>query len=457
MQANIDDNLVSGGVVIEELIIINQNGRSQSLANFFVEINIYEDVFSSCMTGKILIRDGLGLIHRLPIVGNERVVVKFRTPSFEDSPIHVIEKTFQVYGISGREMESDKEAVYSLDLISIEGYVDMQTTLAKSYEGNTDQVAATIFADYISTDRRIDVPGKKSEMIISDTPHVSRIQYTSNYWSPFKNMNFICQGTRGNKFFGSDYMFFESNKSFMFSSMEALIDTSNTQGLLDEYVYEMVPDIYTRKSDGKNYYGVDLPKEMTRISEISTPTTLDSIAGTGVGYYANAIRGFDFTTKKIIDSTFSMGANNDKFIKTGPETPIPRGLSDNPYTHTQFVSFNTSLYENYGITNKQDLPSGHPAEYYTDRIHFRKSYLYSLNQAKITMQIPGRTDIAVGQCISILYPAVGTKTTDDTADDMLDPYLSGVYLITALRHVIRADSHQIFAEVIRNGFETPAG
>lgn len=450
---SVENNLRAGQVVIEDLLIISQHGRTVNLVNYLIEMNIFEDVFSPCMTANLLIRDASGLIHSLPIVGNEKIVVKFRTPTFDDSPENVIEKTFHVYSVSNRLISDDKETSYLLNLMSVEGYFDVQSTISMSYNGNTDVIASTIFEDYISMDRRFDLPGKKSELYISDTPHTSKIKYISNYWTPFKNLNFLCKRSRGAALFSSDYMFFENNKSFMFCSMEALISRSRSIGLLDEYVYELVPNVYRRKADGKKYFGNQVPTEMTRISNIETPVTIDSITGINVGYFSNTVIGFDFTTKAIIESTWNMRSKSSKLIKTGKHTPIPDGLVLNKYAHTQFVPYNTSLYEDYGITNKQDLPNGHPAEYYTDRIHARKSYLHSLNHAKLSLEIAGRTDIAAGQCISVLYPASGSKATNDTAADMLDPFFTGVYLISALRHVIRVGSHQIFVEAVKNGFD----
>ena len=137
---------------------------------FMMEINLYEDLFSFCMTGNVIVADAANLISNLPIVGNEFITVKFRTPTLEDSPENVIQKTFQVYAIYDRILNDDRSQFYNISFISPEGYENQTTVVGKSYNDSTDAVVKKIYEEYIEVDR---------PLIIFDTPHVSRIKYTS--------------------------------------------------------------------------------------------------------------------------------------------------------------------------------------------------------------------------------------------------------------------------------------
>ena len=93
----------------------------------------------------------------------------------------------------------------------------------------------------VQTPRKIG-EGKITGIIVEDTPHVSNIKYTSNNWSPFKNLNFIGKRVKGAVLNGSDYLIYESNKSFYFSSVEGTIASQLATGaVFDEYVYELQP------------------------------------------------------------------------------------------------------------------------------------------------------------------------------------------------------------------------
>jgi hypothetical protein len=434
------ESYVAGKSVIEEIILYSNSGTPTYLKSFMVEFNLYEDIFSPCLTGNIVINDNVDLINKVPISGNEQLYVKFRTLTFDDNPNNIIEKTFQIYSIEDRLLNNDRGSMYSLGLISVEGHSDQYATISKYFEGNTDDVVTDIFNDYIF---------RGTPLAIKDTPHISHISYISNYWSPFKNLSFISKKTQGATLKGSDFLFFESNKSFYFTSVESLIN-DQAETLFDEYAYETSPGLVPRRQEN-SFYGNALPSTGTMITEIVMPDVLDTLKGAEMGYYANSVRGYDLTTKKLTDSTFDYQNRWDEFAHTGPGNPIPAGTTGNPYTNTRFVSYNTGLFSSYGLTDEKDLPDNHPAQYVTDRIHFRKSYLDSLNHQKFEITIPGRTDIQVGALISILFPTTSSKSSDGDIDEILDRFLSGAYLITAMRHTITATGHTIKAEVVRNG------
>lgn len=447
----------AGSVLTEELFLTLADDTNVDLINFVVELNLYEDIFSPCMTGSAVIADSSNLIGELPITGSEFITIKYRTPTLEDIPANVIEKSFQIYSIENRTLNNDRETFYTIAFISIEGFIDQVSTVAKSFTESTDKLAAKIFKDYISVNRRVDNPERKTSVVIGDVPHTSKVRYISNYWSPFKNMNFLGKRIKGATLNGADYFFFETNKNFYFISLESLINQQLASGLFEEYVVELQKDLIPRRQSGFNFYGNLLPSDLTRIQNMKMPNTVDILEGTLKGYHANSIRGYDLTTKKMIESTFDYRKQIEGFIQTDTGIPIP-DVPSNPFVHSKFISYNTSLYDDYGVTDHQDLPEGHPAQYMTDRIHFRQSYINSFNNFKFEIEIPGRTDIEVGALINILYPSARSKVEDENTPDLsFDQYLSGTYLISAIKHKFMFGDHIIIAEVIKNGLRASLG
>ena len=61
--AGINDGLrVAGDVNLEKVEIISGNGRAVNITNLVGEIQIFEDVFSPCITGTIALADSLDLV-----------------------------------------------------------------------------------------------------------------------------------------------------------------------------------------------------------------------------------------------------------------------------------------------------------------------------------------------------------------------------------------------------------
>ena len=102
----------AGDCRIEDISIISPNtGQTSDISEFMLEINLYENIFYSCMSGNLIVADAINLISNLPLMGNEYIRIKLRTPTLEDSPSNVIQKTFQIYSISDRILNDDRSQI----------------------------------------------------------------------------------------------------------------------------------------------------------------------------------------------------------------------------------------------------------------------------------------------------------------------------------------------------------
>jgi len=158
----------AGEYKLESLNLTSQNsGASADITEFMLELNIYEDIFSFCMTGNLIVADAANLISNFPILGNEYITIKVRTPTLEDIPGNVIEKTFQIYAIYDRVLNDDRSQYYNISFMSIEGYENTTSVVTKAFSGPTDEIAQKIYEDYIEYDRPL-VSFQKYEFYIKD-------------------------------------------------------------------------------------------------------------------------------------------------------------------------------------------------------------------------------------------------------------------------------------------------
>lgn len=447
MDNNKESLVHAGDYKLETLQIKSLNtGEFADITEFMLEINLYEDLFSSCMTGNVILADAANLITNLPILGNEYITIKLRTPTLEDAPSNVIEKTFQIYAIYDRVLNDDRSQFYNISFMSIEGYEDQTSVITKSFKGTTEEVAKKIYDDYIVVDR---------PLVVLDTPHTSTVKYISNHWSPFKNMNYLSRRAKGNKLVGSDYLFFETNKAFYFASIEGLIYAQRTSGVFDEYVFERNGASMPRRISNLKYVGNNLPDSVTAIEDLKMLTTLDTMDGNNKGAFSASAVGYDLYTKKIIKRSLDFVENMKDFTKTGPVNILPSSLKRNPLSNKTYYSHNSGLYLDFGLTDEDEVPAGSATDRFVEKSLRRKFYLNSFENNKFEVTIPGRTDIEVGRVISLLYPSA--EAPSDDVGTVLDPLLSGLYVISAIHHRINSDRHIIKAELIKNGYsESPA-
>jgi len=114
------DNLKVPGVpVIDYLALTTVNDTRLDLTPLLLSLNIYEDMFSPVMTGNITITDTINLFTDAPIVGNEKLTVKFYSYGYEPADeVDVIHKTFRITKVTDVQQSNDYTKVYTLHFTS---------------------------------------------------------------------------------------------------------------------------------------------------------------------------------------------------------------------------------------------------------------------------------------------------------------------------------------------------
>jgi hypothetical protein len=71
------------------------------------------------------------------------------------------------------------------------------------------------------------------------------------------------------------------------------------------------------------------------------------------------------------------------------------------------------------------------------------------NQA-IEITVPGKSDIDVGLLTRLVFPKTEDKTSMPKLNELEDPFVSGLYLITAVKHTIQPQNHTMTLRLIRD-------
>ena len=77
----------AGEYELQTCEIIASSGVVAEISNNIVEINLFENIFSSSLTGSIIFADTNNLTDNLPIIGQEYISIKIITPGMEDLAI----------------------------------------------------------------------------------------------------------------------------------------------------------------------------------------------------------------------------------------------------------------------------------------------------------------------------------------------------------------------------------
>lgn len=405
----------AGDVDVQDAIVITANGFAINVKNQIAGLEIYEDLFSPFITGKIFIRDSLEIINLLPLVGEEVIRLSVVTPSLDKTESY--SGDFFIYKLDDRIKTAERELVYVIHFISKEAVYDLNKHVSKAFSGKLSDIAREIITGGYGL-----VSPKPA--LIEETKNTTK--FVSNWWTPTQCMQLATESALS-KTDSPSYIFFETKYGFNFTSLETLYKSAIKQ--------TFVWDNYTRELDTMDTGTRDITKDYQRILEIDNTKGFDYIQRLKSGMFGSELITYDILTKQYTHVAYRPTFDPAKSLNQYPL------WSDQSPTHQKAVMmFEPKYYNNfdgYGdVTN-------------TRFVMQRKSLLTQAEADKITITVFGRTDYSVGQKVEIKIPKNAQIKQEDNP---LDQLVSGNYLISALCHLITRDGHKCIMELIKDSY-----
>lgn len=428
----------AGDVDIESLTIISATGTKLDVKDYLVELNLYEDLFSNALYGTIQLSDSRNLLKELPIIGNEVLIVKVKTPSFTKS----IDKQFRIYSITDRSIVRDQSTqLYTLHFCSQEVINDSITPLYKSFNGRIDEVVKKIYDDYLKSPRTYNITPSEAKPVSTPTQlkiintTQNSVKFVSPGWSPFKCINWLASKSIPSSGNACNYLFWETTQAFYFGSVETIFDANNSTSLNNMGVYHFSP------KHVKN--GTSSIEEMMFLAkDVEVIKTSDHLTNFSSGYLANRLVTLDVINKKYELVDYDHVENFNKYTHTTKDG-LPIFIQDSPRdpgTSVRFYPINPGLHSVKNNVNERI------SDVYGNRL----SNMTELNNFKLNLTVPGRTDAEVGSMIYFSYPDASPNDQTDKASTNEDKYYSGNYLVTAIRHKINLFSHNMTMEIVKD-------
>lgn len=466
MAENEKQLLSPGDIAFEVVELQSVNGDVVSLTNFIIELNIYEDIFSNSLQGVLLLTDAREVISGLPIVGDEILNIWVRTPGFDEGYGQSIKKSFSVYSIKNRILNDDRGQVFALYFCSLEGMYDNVTQISKKFEGTTDEVAKEIWTKYFDKVNRgygSIASDEKTPLVIADTPHETKTAFVANMWSPFKTLNFVAKRSKGNKQKSPSFLFYETCRQFYLTSIDNLIKAQLDNNMIfSEYFYLPKPIVTSDVSpvEGFSPTRPDLGAGFSTVQEIKFDEQIDILKGQDNGRFASVTIIYDIMAKDYINWNFDYGysfpetvhmENYDvengvaKFNADKDNMTYPVEVTRSPFNKVFFRPIHRKV-----LSDEETLIDYDPGNY----LGARQSILEDISGLRMHITVPGRTDAEVGSLIYFRYPKVGQGAEKQDEDNLWDPFLSGIWMITAIHHKMTPIRHTMILEIAKDSFAT---
>ncbi len=426
------------------------------LGDMCKQFQYYEDIMWPSYAATMVIEDSAeNIISNMPIQGFEKVVVEVDdlTGTGENNGRYKYE--FRVWNISNR-INVSRRQVYTLSLLSREGLRNEGIVVNKKLSGTTSGIAEKILGDYLqvpatsmdveaSTTNMVILPTKKSPYTViksllpkTISEKISKNIDTANNNDDASDNKSDVSDPEASKGTGTaGYLFFQTNRGFVFRSIDSLISTDK-----DKFNGKPVvgSPFYWQPAKLNN-------PSLNRIQEIVFGQEFDMIKKLREGHFSSVVCSFNINTLTYKEQKYSLKDTWNDMAHLGSQTKLPKGqreLSEYPTRVMSTILDNEVFNQDPKIASVDD--GGDGSHRYQDlQLHYLSQGLARaglLFNQQLTISITGHLELCAGDKIEIKIPDQSAESAKETAYDQEH---SGTYLIKQVNHQFNmGDSRTVY-------------
>jgi hypothetical protein len=460
-----------GAVNLHEVLLF-KNGEQYEITDFVIELSVFEDMFSNTLTATVVMSDGANLVGTLPITGGEIINVRYDVPGVEDASFA---RAFYVFAVRDRFPSStDRQQVYMLSMMSLEAAVDSVTVISKKYSGFPNEIAQEIFNEYLtmpkvwskdyetpsgySDEETFTRPSWKKTIpqenltilnVDENSQSKNKVTWVVPMWSPLKCINWLANRHIDGTGNAPNTLCWETSQGFYFSSIESILRGQSEVSERKIYFYGF-DDAMIEKITKENPVKNKLFEGYKKVENVSIPNNYDVLRSQELGHYSSTMHIFDVVTKKYDEYIFDYIANYSNYdhVQGTRENVAPTFSSQQIRNMRSYVTFRP---KHKKIFNDYQDPK------FEDWVLQRTSLLYDISNLRVEITVPGVPNTEAGELVQFYYPKMGDKGADENIENLIDNYLSGTYLITAVRHIVTREKYTMKLELVKDSLATGLG
>ena len=484
------NNRYPGDFRAGEIILYSYGGSQLEISGMTAVVNVYQDLDSAFLSGNLMFIDSVGAVNKLPIIGNEFLEFKFRTPidAKGDEEMNATNHRFQVYEKRSVRSTQNTQAV-ALFFTSIESIRNERLRVSKSLSGSYGEMVDKIF----KTDKTL--LNSKKDVFIDPTKGVYK--YTFPNCRPAEAVRHMTYMSEPINFKTPDYMFYENNRGFHFRCLESLYRESGDNTRNRPFVAFI--DLLSAFNPNFGTPDVESESPITKPYSFSFNDSYNTLKNTRRGMFGSVTYAHDLIDKKFIKSRTSYTNYYEQALHIDAPTgagAVYQGIM--PPGPAEFDDDYTVDDKSYGSTNKHQINRLHASKLtkassadnrkymddYFARVFVvpatksnhvfnsegteldpRMTAKQNLSEAtrdyfSMDIDVPGNFTYNIGDLVWCEVPSYNAAdmTTDNKVmrEDVIDPFLTGRYLIKSLHHQIDMidQKHTTAMTVVRNVFAT---
>jgi len=411
-----------------------------------LDLNIFESIHNKTLSGNMLIVDGNNIIGKLPLTGNERLEFKFYTPSLSKGYDFTMKtgNPLYVYKIQNRQAVGPKSQMYLLHFCSKEMIQNELVVVKNAMTDTFSNMAARIIKEQNTLSSAKDLYFEPSKGIHKQV--FGRVR-------PFDAIDEISLMTQSEKYEGAGYYFYETSLGFNYRSLESMLAVDGNTSR--PVVARFRPKPSNIRDGGGN---LDIKNEMQIAINFRILDQFDTLKNLRNGVFASQLITHDQLNKTYKETNFDY---NKEFqilhhtesgkdgVRTDDKGILPLVLRDGAFL-SDFAE--STLYLKTDTSLVHDNISSIPVKNILQR---RLSQRLAFTSFRLEITVNGCTGVTAGDLITFEMPTFAPA--GDVEDLNRDPYMSGRYLVTSVRHQLnrQLNKHIMVLECMKDSVRRP--
>lgn len=392
------------------VVLTTMTGLRLEISALISQINIYQDMFSPCMTGNVSVLDGAGIFDKMPIAGYETIEFAFDTID-NGNPVS-FNHTFRVFSVDDYTAVKQNLKSYTIKFITQAAYDNRVQVCYNMRKLKTHEAIEPLLTNYLKlTPDQYEMKDLNGEL---QRPMIF------GYLNPFAIIRKITNKSLG---MGTNatYLFYQRKDKYVLNSIENII----TSSVAPTRTYNYVPstaDIENRFSKDR-IYAYHIESAFNRLEhELSGARVIESVV-------------HDMARKSQKKFTYDYGAKFSE-IKHLEENPFISNVEDSVDSYRTYQSATSATLNN--LVSQADFPYNVESR--------RTNQLQNLKTLKVVAEVPGDLTNDIGDIVELNI----ISATNNTPVVEKHKYLSGKYIITAIHHAIDRDKYIQILELTKD-------
>jgi hypothetical protein len=438
----------AGEFIIEECTLCTVSGHQIDLKEQFTTLTIFEDINSNSITGNITFVDTNNLTANLSIVGQEKLKLLVATPNADDIyerdiSVNFTDSPLYVYQVANSLNMNDRTKLFTLRFTTGEFVRNQHVRVQQSFTGEPSDIIKKVLRgeEYLNS---------KKEFFYEKTTNLFKLVPATR--RPFDFINQLSKRCLSKEYnFSSSFRFYETCEGYFLRTIDSMMDRKNPKMIYRE----LTPSTSDQSDSALN---------LNNITSYNVMDSRDTVLQTGAGMLGSNYLEVDTFNKTYTPFPYNYSEDYDNQVHVdehngyGSQKAIPFSLAKDDYGNIISEYPNSVQYLQYTQRNKPSADGGLLNPAYDTEVDYnghdiwlqrRRARQTSLDTAvTLQLRVPGNTTIHAGDLIGVVL-----KNQTDSESE-LDPYLSGKYLITNIRHEFKNGSgrnmHDLHIDCVRD-------